>query len=76
MDFLVGDDSSASETGLERIALKSAVEELPEQDKNIIVLRYFKSKTQSETAKLLGMTQVGVSRREKKILSEMREKLA
>ena len=76
MDFLVGDDSSASETRLERIALKSAVEELPEQDKNIIVLRYFKSKTQNETAKLLGMTQVGVSRREKKILSEMREKLA
>ncbi len=76
MEFLMGDNSKSSEIGLERIALKSAVDELPEQDKNIIVLRYFKAKTQSETAKILGMSQVGVSRRERKILSEMREKLA
>ena len=38
-------------------------------------MRFFRGKTQAETAKILGFTQVGVSRRERKILAELREKL-
>ena len=39
------------------------------------MLRYFRRKTQSETAQILGMTQVMVSRRERKLLKELREQL-
>lgn len=59
----------------EIIALKQEVEELPRRDRNLIVLRFFNSKTQKETAETLGMTQVQVSRREKKILQQLRQKL-
>ena len=56
----------------ERLSLRAALDSLEERDKKIINLRYFQSKTQVETAKLLQMTQVQVSRREKKILGEIR----
>ena len=49
--------------------------ELPERDKSLIYFRYFKGMTQIKTAERLGMSQVQVSRREKIILSGMREKL-
>ena len=45
------------------------------RDKKIILLRYYKGKTQTEVAKILGITQVQVSRLEKRILNEMREKI-
>lgn len=60
----------------ELLSLKQVVTELAPQDRKIIVLRYFQSHTQVETANVLGMTQVQVSRREKKILGELREKLS
>ena len=44
-------------------------------ERKIIYLRYFKNMTQSSAAKILGMTQVQVSRREKKLLTEMRKEL-
>ena len=56
----------------ERLSLRAALNGLEERDKKIINRRYFQSKTQVETAKLLSMTQVQVSRREKKILGEIR----
>ena len=56
----------------ERLSLRAALDGLEERDKKIINLRYFQSKTQVETAKILSMTQVQVSRREKKILGEIR----
>lgn len=65
-----------SEKLLEHISLSEIMETLPEPDKKLIYLRYYKSKTQSETAKQLGMTQVQVSRRERVILSKMRQLLA
>jgi RNA polymerase sporulation-specific sigma factor len=49
--------------------------ELPSDDRKLIYMRYFENKTQSDTAKTLGMTQVQVSRREKKLLGQMREVL-
>ncbi len=59
----------------ELMSLKSEINHLSEQDKSIIILRFFKNNTQSQTAEKLGMTQVQVSRREKKILLALRERL-
>lgn len=59
----------------EKIALKEALSSLDERGKKIIILRYFKDKTQIEVAKMLGISQVQVSRIEKKVLNLMREKL-
>ncbi|MBQ8121334.1 MAG: sigma-70 family RNA polymerase sigma factor [Ruminococcus sp.] len=60
----------------EKLSLRQALTALEERDKKLILLRYFKSLTQTQTAKVLGMTQVQVSRREKKILADMKEKLS
>lgn len=61
---------------LDKIMLKELLGELKERDRQIIVLRYFKDKTQVEVAKLLGISQVQVSRIEKRIVEEMKKKLA
>ena len=60
----------------ELIALKQVVGELDPRDRSLIVMRFFKSRTQTQTAEVLGMTQVQVSRREKKILQELKAKLS
>lgn len=57
------------------ISLSQVMSELPSEDRKLIYMRYFENKTQSDTAKTLGMTQVQVSRREKKLLGQMREVL-
>lgn len=57
------------------LSLKQVVGQLPAEDRKLIVLRYFSGKTQTQTAQVLGLTQVQVSRREKKILTALREKL-
>ena len=57
------------------ISLRQVMCELEIKDRQLLYLRYFKNKTQSETARQLEMTQVQVSRREKKLLTEMREVL-
>lgn len=59
----------------DNIALKQVLDMLEPADRKLIQLRYFKRLTQTEIAKILGMTQVQVSRREKKLLSFMREQL-
>lgn len=59
----------------EGIALRQAMDRLDANDRKLIFLRYFRSFTQSRAAAALGMTQVQVSRREKKILSELRKDL-
>ncbi len=60
----------------ERLSLEQAVQTLEESDRKIIHLRYYRNKTQTQTAKILDMTQVQVSRREKKILGIIREKMS
>lgn len=57
------------------LSLRQAMAQLEERDRRLIILRYYGRKTQSQTADILGMTQVQVSRREKKLLLFMREKL-
>lgn len=68
-------DNSGEEM-FENIALKDALKNLEERDKMIILMRYFRDKTQSEIAKELNISQVQVSRLEMKILNKMREKLS
>ena len=58
-----------------KIALQKIIEELGDREKKIILLRFYKDKTQSEVAKILGISQVQVSRIEKKILEGMRREL-
>ena len=59
-----------------KIAIRDIIEELPKEDKQIIILRFYKEKTQSEVAKILGVSQVQVSRIERKILQKMKKSLA
>ena len=59
----------------DKLSLRQVMSDLEPNDRQLIYLRYFENKTQVETAKVLGMTQVQVSRREKKILSLMRQEL-
>ena len=58
-----------------KMVVSQLIKELKDRDKEIILLRFFKEKTQMEVAKTLGISQVQVSRIEKKILNEMKEKL-
>lgn len=67
---------SEQEQIAEKICLGQCIAQLSESDRKIIDLRYYKSQTQAVVAQKLGMTQVQVSRREKKILKEMREKMS
>ncbi|MBQ8658612.1 MAG: SigB/SigF/SigG family RNA polymerase sigma factor [Clostridia bacterium] len=60
---------------LDNLLLRLAIEELPERDKKIIVLRYFRDMTQSEVAEKIGVSQVQVSRIENRIIKEFRQKL-
>lgn len=57
------------------IAIREAMSKLPERDRRLIELRYFKGLTQMKTAEALGMSQVQVSRREKVLLRELRKDL-
>ena len=59
----------------EKLALKEALRNLDTKSRQIIVLRYFKDKTQIQVAKMFGISQVQVSRIEKKVLQEMRKQL-
>ena len=60
----------------ELLSLQQVVGTLEPRDKKIILFRYFKNQTQTQTAQFLGMTQVQVSRREKVILNKLRTKLS
>ena len=58
-----------------KMVINQLINELEDRDKEIILLRFFKEKTQTEVAKILGISQVQVSRIERKILNNMRMKL-
>lgn len=60
---------------LNKMVLFDALRKLEKKDKKLIILRYFRDKTQSEVAKILGVSQVQISRLESKILAKMKNKL-
>ena len=66
---------SPEEALADRISLEEVLRALPEQDRQLIQLRFYGNRTQSETAKVLHTTQVQISRRERKILVLLRRRL-
>lgn len=68
-------DTQSEERMLETIALRQAIEELPEREKMVIRLRYFHGLTQERVSKVLGVSQVQVSRIEKKAIAHLRERI-
>lgn len=69
-------DEDEMEKSFEKMALAEAISSLPPLWRQIVTLRYLKEYSQQNTAKMLGLTQVKVSREEKKILAELRKKLS
>lgn len=67
--------SGMEEEILDRLALQEALQTLPERERTIIQLRYFHGLTQEQTARLIGVSQVQVSRLEKKAVGLLRSKL-
>lgn len=67
--------SGAENDIVDKLALRQALSELPDDDRKLIILRYFRNKTQTETAALIGLSQVQVSRRERRILEVLRHQL-
>ena len=66
--------TEAPEEGLvERIALREAIDQLPEKERMTILLRYFRGMTQEQTARVLGVSQVQISRLEHRGLKRLRE---
>lgn len=74
----ITDDESENEPAIltDRIALSEAISRMPPLWRKILLIRYFRNRTQQETADLLGLTQVKVSREEKKILTFLRCQMA
>lgn len=68
-------DTQSEEKMLEKIALRQAIEELPQREKTVIQLRYFHGLTQDRIAKVLGVSQVQVSRIEKKAINMLRQRM-
>ena len=66
---------SHEESVSDNLSLKAALESLSAQERLLVELRFMKGKTQSETAKLLNTTQVQISRKERKILERLRNKM-
>ena len=88
-DFVYGEDTvtyenviaeeeseNESERICDRIALSQCIDKLPPLWRKIVLLRYYRDMTQQQTAVALGLTQVKVSREEKKILAALREELS
>lgn len=73
IDRVIEEDKS--DVLIDKLLLKEAIVALPEREKKIILLRYFRGKTQSEVAELLGVSQVQVSRLETKIIEKLKNKL-
>lgn len=71
LDKIAGKNSE--DLFVDKIILKEMIDKLEDRDKKIIFLRYFKDKTQNEVAKIMGISQVQVSRIEKKILENFRK---
>lgn len=75
LEQTVGDEGMEEYT-LERIALREAVNRLPERERQVIELRYFRGMTQEKAAQVLGVSQVQVSRIEHKAVERLRNKLS
>lgn len=71
----IATDKNEEEVITNKLVLQDIIEKLENKEKEVILLRFFKEKTQTEVAKILGITQVQVSRIERKTLARMKQKL-
>lgn len=69
------DHTDSEKIIVDKILIKQLLESLTKEEEKIIVLRYFKNKTQQEIAEIMGLTQVKVSRLEKKILEKLKKQI-
>lgn len=69
----ITDDKDEAGMIINNLALRQMIDKLNDREKEIILLRFFKEQTQAQVAKVVGVTQVQVSRIEKKILSDMKK---
>ena len=76
LEGMLSDEGSMEEDVVERVTLRAAIDDLPERERQVIFLRYYKGLTQEQSARVLGVSQVQVSRIEKKAMEKLREKLA
>lgn len=76
VDQLADEKLNEQETVLNHLVVNQLIGDLPQKEQKLIRLRYYQEKTQTEVAKVLGISQVQVSRLEKKILLDMRQKMA
>ena len=72
LESTLGTESPEGEL-IEKIALREAIDSLPEREQKTILLRFFKGLTQEQTARILGVSQVQVSRLERRGLGHLRE---
>lgn len=75
VDQLADEKENAQEAVLNHMVLNQLLDSLPQKEQKLIWLRYYQDKTQTEVARVLGISQVQVSRMEKKILTNMRQKM-
>ena len=71
----IADNKDEYNNLLNKITLNEIIEKLDEREKQVVLLRYYKEQTQAQVGKILGITQVQVSRIEKRVLNKMRLKL-
>jgi RNA polymerase sporulation-specific sigma factor len=74
LESMLGDEGM-EETLLEQLSLQQAIEALPERERKVILLRYYRSLTQEKVSQLIGVSQVQVSRIEKRAVAHLRELL-
>ena len=75
IEEMTASDTDEIETVIDNIALREAISHLPKMQRDIIHLRFFKELSQQQTADILGLTQVKISREEKKIFAFLRKEL-
>lgn len=71
----IKNETNEEELTTNKLAINELINNLEDREKKIIMLRFYKEKTQSQVAKILGITQVQVSRIERKVLQNMKMKL-
>lgn len=74
LESVLGEDGMEDNV-VERVALRAAIDSLPEREQQVILLRFYKNMTQDKTAKVLGVSQVQVSRIERRAMEHLRQKM-
>ena len=76
LEGVLADGADMAEEVAERVTLRAAIEALPDRERQVVVLRYYRNFTQDQTARVLSVSQVQVSRIEKKAMEKLRGLLA